>query len=311
MRRETPIGSDTKSQKIEPVGFMSAGVALAGRLYLPRQGDSTLAPAVIAMGSWTTVKEQMASNYAPHLADAGFAVLTFDFRGFGESGGEPRDVESAASKAEDIRSAIRFLQDNKYSDASRIGILPICASSGYTALAAIDAPTIRSIAMVAPWLHNGSIVESIYGGAAGVSERLQNAEQARKRFIETGKVDYIEAASNTDSSAAMYWEGDALDYYLNPKRGRVAQWGARFAVMAWTEWLRFDPIALAPRLKVPTRLITGEQTATPGGAKLFASAMTAPHDMAFIEGTQFDFYDNPKTVAAAAAAAIQHFRSTL
>lgn len=302
MQRVTP-------PRAERVTFAAEGVTLFGRLYLSQQ--RARAPAVIVTGSWTTVKEQMPANYAPHLAEAGYTVLTFDFRGFGESEGEPREVESAAQKARDIRAAVRFLQLNEHSDKDRIGVLPICASSGYTVLAAMDEPAIRSIAMVAPWLHNRQIVESIYGGAAGVAERLQKAEAARRRFHETGKVDYIKAASNSDPTAAMYWEGDALDYYLNPKRGAIPQWGARFAVMAWTEWLQFDPIAMAPRVKVPTRLLTGEQTATPGGAKLFASGMTARHDMVFSEGTQFDFYDNPKTVSAAAAAAIEHFRRTL
>jgi hypothetical protein len=162
-----------------------------------------------------------------------------------------------------------------------------------------------------PWLHNRPIVESFYGGAAGVAERIEQARIARKRFAETGTVDYVKAASNDDATAAMHWEGDALDYYLNPARGAIPQWAGRFAVMAWTEWLEFDPIAMASQLKVPTRLVSGEQTATPGGAKQFASGMTAPHDLVSLEGPQFDFYDNPKTVTAATASAIEHFRRTL
>jgi pimeloyl-ACP methyl ester carboxylesterase len=295
----------------ERVTFESHGQKLVGVLHFPARNAAARTPAVIVTGSWTTVKEQMPANYAPHLAEAGFAALTFDFRGYGESEGKPRDLESAAMKAEDIRAAVRFLHSNPKVDANRIGVLPLCASSGYTVVAAKDEPGIKSIAMVAPWLHNRAIVESFYGGAVGVAERLEKARAARKRFTETGTVDYLKAASNTDASAAMYWEGDALDYYLNPARGAIPQWGAKFAVMAWTEWLEFDPIAMASQLKVPTRLVTGEQTATPGGAKQFASLMTAPHDLVSLEGTQFDFYDNPKTVAAAAAAAIEHFRSTL
>ncbi len=296
---------------MERVTFDSHGQQLTGNLHLPRRNAGARTPGVIVTGSWTTVKEQMPANYAPKLAEAGYAALTFDFRGSGESEGEPRDVESAATKAEDIRAAVRFLETDGRVDASRIGALPICASSGYTVLATRAETRIRSIAMVAPWLHDKAIVESFYGGAAGVAERLEKARVARKRFSETGTVDYVKAASNTDPTAAMYWEGDALDYYLNPNRGAIPQWAGRFALMAWTEWLEFDPIAMAPDVKVPTLLVTGEQTATPGGAKAFASRMTAPHDVVSLEGTQFDFYDNPRTVSAAAAASIDHFRRTL
>jgi alpha-beta hydrolase superfamily lysophospholipase len=295
----------------ERVTFESHGQKLVGVLRSPARNAAPRTPAVVVTGSWTTVKEQMPANYATHLAEAGFVALTFDFRGYGESDGKPRNVESAAMKAEDIRAAVRFLRGNEKVDPNRIGVLPVCASAGYTVVAANGEPGIKSIAMVAPWLHNQPILESFYGGRAGVADRLEMARAARKRFTETGAIDYVKAASNNDASAAMYWEGDALDYYLNPARGAIPQWGAKFAVMAWTEWLEFDPIAMASQLKVPTRLVTGEQTATPGGAKQFASLMTAPHDLVSLAGTQFDFYDNPKTVTAAAAAAIEHFRSTL
>jgi uncharacterized protein len=294
------------------VTFESQRARLAGVLYYRgHKGRRTMAPpVVIVTGSWSTVKEQMPSTYAPLLAEAGFASLIFDFRGYGESDGQPRDVESVAMKAEDIRAAVRFLQGNGGVDARRIGILPICASAGVAVLAAKDEPGIKSIAMVAPWLHNKEIVRNLYGGELGVAQRLEQARVARQIYGEAGIVSYIKVASNSDPTAALYMNGD-LDYYLNPKRGAVRQWGARFAVMAWTEWLQFDPIALADKVNVPTRIITGDLTATPDGARAFAARMKAPHDVVSLPGSQFDFYDHPRTVSSAAAAAIEHFRRTL
>ncbi|MFC7584499.1 hypothetical protein ACFQYP_12715 [Nonomuraea antimicrobica] len=37
-------------------------------------------------GTWTSVKELMADRYARRLAQRGYAALSFDFTGFGESG---------------------------------------------------------------------------------------------------------------------------------------------------------------------------------------------------------------------------------
>jgi uncharacterized protein len=298
----------TQEIAIETVRFDSHGARLTGRLY--HRGGQGL-PGILVTGSWMTVKEQMPAGYAPLLAEAGFAALTFDFRGFGESEGEPREVESPARKAEDLRAAARFLASHARVDRTKVGALAICASAGYAALAARGESDIRSIAMVAPWLHDQAIVRAMYGGEAGVAERLERGRAARARFEQTGQVDYVKAASNTDPSAAMYWEGDALDYYLNPRRGAVPQWGNRFALMAWPEWLAFDPIAIAGEVRVPTRLVTGDNTATPGGARQFAARMTAPHDLVSLDGTQFDFYDDPRTVRAAASAAIEHLRETL
>lgn len=55
-----------------------AGDRLVGDLYLPAATAGDL-PALAVTGSWTTVKEQMASLYAQRLAQRGFAALAFDF----------------------------------------------------------------------------------------------------------------------------------------------------------------------------------------------------------------------------------------
>ncbi|MEJ7811292.1 MAG: alpha/beta fold hydrolase [Gemmatimonadaceae bacterium] len=292
----------------KPTSFFSQGARLAGSIWSSAKGR---APAVIVTGSWTTVKEQMPANYAPLLADAGYVVLTFDFRGFGGSEGEPRDVESARSKAEDVRNAVAFLRTHPAVDPDRIGAVPICASAGYVAAAMIAEPQLKSVAMIAPWLHDAEIVRTTYGGHDAVKQRIEQALAARERYAESAEVAYVPAASSTDASAAMHMPADVLDYYLNPRRGAISEWSGRFAVLAWKEWLEFDPIALAPRITAPVRLVTGKQTATPAGATKFEAGLHAPHDSVWLEGTQFDFYDKPETVAAAAQHAIAHLRSTL
>ena len=306
---EPPTAKPVESLQVT---FFSHAEKLVGNIYFrPPRNRLPLPPAIIVTGSLMTVKEQMASSYAPLLAEAGYAALVFDFRRFGESEGQPREVESPSLKAEDIKAAVAFLQTNAGIDGRRIGILAICASAGYAALAAKDEPGIKSIAMVAPWLHNKQIVRGMYGGEAGVRRRLEQARVAQQIYGEAGIVSYIQAANKTNADAAMYWTGDSLDYFLNPRRGAIRQWGARFAVMAWTEWLEFDPIALATQLDVPIRLVSGAQTATPEGAKEFAAGLKGAHDIVLLEGKQGDFYDNRRTVSSAAAAAIEHFRRTL
>lgn len=292
----------------ETISFFSQGSRLAGRLWGSGQGR---APALLVTGSWMTVKEQMPANYAPLLADAGYVVLTFDFRGFGESGGEPRDVESARGKAEDIRNAVSWLRTHPSVDPDRIGAVAICASAGYVALAMTDEPQLRSVALVAPWLHDAGIVSEIYGGEDGVRTRMEQALAARERYARSGEVEYVPAASSSDSSAAMCMPGDALDYYLNPDRGAVPQWHNRFAVMAWKEWLAFDAIGIAPRVRAPVRIISSDGSATPAGARRFEAGLGGAHDSIWMEGTQFDFYDDGDTVAEAAKHAVAHLRATL
>lgn len=133
---------------MDTVALYSQGSKLVGHFH-EAAGGNTPGPAVV-VGSWLTAKEQMPSNYAPIVSGAGIAALTFDFSGFGESEGQPREVESARRKAEDIRNAVLYLQSRKDVDPERVGVLAICASAGYASLAAPDEPAIKSVAMVAP-----------------------------------------------------------------------------------------------------------------------------------------------------------------
>lgn len=296
--------------------FYSNGSRLAATLRHPAtRAEGVRSPGIIVMGSWLTVKEQMPENYALRLAEHGFSALTFDFRGFGSSEGAPREVESARSKAEDILNAAAFLRTRPEIDPDRIGVLAICASASYTALAlqgvSREESPIKSVAMVAPWIHNRQIAEQLYGGHAAVSERLARAAAARERYARTSDVEYVLAASAEDSSAAMYAPGAVFDYYLNPKRGAIPSWGGRFAVMSWSEWLASDFVALAAGFSLPLCVVTGEGTATPGGVKQFVRALPGSAQVVTGEGSQFDFYDDPRTVQFASERAVEHFHETL
>ncbi len=289
------------------VSFESEGDELAGDLYLPAGGGERL-PALVVTGSWTTVKEQMAGLYARRLAERGFAALAFDFRGFGESAGGPRDYESPTRKAEDIHSAVSFLGSRPELDPERLGAVGVCASSGYTALNASRDERVRSLVLVAPWLHDAALVRELYGGEEGVRERIEVGEAARRRFEQTGEAAHVPAISTTDESAAMFGE---FDYYLNSERGAIPQWSNRFAVMSWPEWLGFDPIRIAPEIVVPTLLVHSSDAAVPDGARRFHRDLAGPADFLWTHGTQFDFYDQEPNVTKAVDVAEMHLRRTL
>jgi fermentation-respiration switch protein FrsA (DUF1100 family) len=292
---------------VQRVTFKSDGATLTGDLYLPRERSRPL-PGLVVTGSWLTVKGQMPAVYAARMAGEGYAALAFDFRGWGESEGEPRFHESPVLKARDIRNAVAFLRTQPEIAADRIGALAVCASSGYAAMAATEEPTLRSLVMVAPWLHNQELVRLVYGGEQGVRERLEKAHSAKDKYDRTGKVDVVVATSATDSSAAMF--GD-FAYYLDAKRGAIKSWDNKMAVMSWIDWLEFDAIRLAPRLKTPTLLVHSERAAVPDGARAFHAALRGPKQIRWTDGDQFAFYDQEPQVSFSVNAAAEHFRGTL
>lgn len=298
--------------RVEHVSFESHGQRIAGNLYLPATvAPGTRLPAIVLFGTWTSVKEMIVPAYARIIAPAGYAVLTMDFRGSGESDGTPRRVESPSQKIEDIRVAVDFLSGHPVVDADRIGLVGVCAAAGYVAHEAAEDTRVQSLVLIAPWLHDRAIVDAVYG-ARGVADRLRRGREARARFEATGVVEYVPVASSSDENAAMFAPGNVLDYYLDVRRGGIPQWGNQFAVMSWPEWLELDAIAVAPRVRQPTLIVHAESAAIPEGARRFAAAMPGEPRQVWLDGpTQFDFYDQPSVVSRAAAEALQHLASTL
>jgi fermentation-respiration switch protein FrsA (DUF1100 family) len=293
----------------QKVTFVSEGDKLSGILYTPsdhKEGERI--PAVIVTGSWITVKEQMAGTYAKKLAGEGFAALAFDFRGFGESGGEPRQYESPQRKIQDIKNAVTFLQSLPMIDSSKIGGLGICASSGYMAVAVAGDNRLKAFVSIAPWLHDAGIVKLIYGGEKGVGEKVDAGRAAMEKYNKTRENDLVPACSVTDKNAAMFGQ---FEYYLSPSRGAIPEWRNQFAVMSWGEWLQFDPIKEAGRISAPTFLIHSEDAAIPDGAKRFYERLVSKKDFYWMKGAQFDFYDNPPTVNEASKKAVQWLRQYL
>ncbi|WP_326673843.1 alpha/beta hydrolase [Streptomyces sp. NBC_01257] len=294
----------------EQVAFAGGNGKLAGRLFLPDSGSDATDPvaAVLVAGTWTSVKEQMADRYAEELARRGFAALSFDFTGYGESEGVPRDYESAALKIRDLRGAADFLGGHPAVAGTGLGVLGVCAGAMYASAFAAEDSRVRSLALVAPWLHDRRICDENYGGPEGVEAKKAAAAAARHQYEETGEVAYVPVVSGSDPDAAMPFD---IDFYLNPGRGGIEQWPNRYAVMAWTEWLDFDAIALAPRLTAPTLLVHSEGAAIPDGARRFHAALAGASEFLWTEGGQFDFYDQPRQVAFAADATAEHFARTL
>ncbi len=311
----TVVACGTAGKK--QVKFTSENKNLSGDVFYPKGFDSSKKySAILVVGSWTTVKEQMASTYAQKLADAGYVSLVFDFRNYGKSEGEPRYYESPKLKVEDIKNAVTYLQGLDYVDDQKIGAFAVCAGAGYVLSAAADDTRIKAVVTAASWLHDGEAVKLFYGGDKGVKARIAAAKEAKKIYASTGEVKYVPTISKTDKNAAMY---GPYDYYLNPKRGAIKEWSAdKFAVMSWEDWLTFNPMPTAKKLNVPTLMIHSDGAVLPNYTKkYFENIKTADKKLHWINSgkkppfEQFDFYDKPENVDLSARMAAEWFGSKL
>ncbi|MEM9381855.1 MAG: nuclear transport factor 2 family protein [Planctomycetota bacterium] len=299
-----PLAQDLRTERIV---FEIDGTELVGTLYLPAGVDPDHpAPGVVVTGAWTTIKEQMAGRYAREAALRGRVALAFDFRGWGESGGTPRSLESPDRKIEDVVAAAAYLRGRP--EVSSVGALGVCASAGYVVHAATRSEAIESVALVAPWLHDAAIVEEVYGGPESVAALVAAGRAAERRAAETGQPTRIPAAGPEGSDALM----PGASYYVDPERGALARWENTFDVSSWEGWLTFDALEVAPRLRQPLLVVHSDAAAIPGGARAFFGAATTDRRQLWLEEvSQFDFYDAAEPVEAASDAAAKHFAATL
>ena len=298
-----PAGASPNSGvQLNEVSFDSGGDQLKGHLFLPPNFNKNKKyPAVVVTGSWTSVKEQMPDEYASLLAKDGFITLTFDFRGFGESEGQPRAYEDSERKIEDIQSALTFLGKHSAVDAESLSGLGVCASSGYMAHAAARDPRIKQVALVAPWLHNPEMTEMLYGNRPGGREGLLKlGREAAAAFEQTGEIQYDQSVSELNKMAAMYVPGGAFPYYLDPAMGAGPEYANQWAVMSWVPWLTFDAISVAERIDVPVHIVHSENGAVPDGAKSFIENLPNEPTVHWLNDyNQVELYYVPEAVTAA------------
>lgn len=121
-----------KSDKVEhkKVTFANHfGITLAADMYIPKDKDGKL-PSIAVSGPFGAVKEQSSGLYAQTIAERGFLTIAFDPSFTGESGGEPRYMNSPDINVEDFQAAVDFLSVQDNVDPEKIGILGICGWGG-------------------------------------------------------------------------------------------------------------------------------------------------------------------------------------
>ncbi|QUQ63703.1 alpha/beta hydrolase [Kutzneria sp. CA-103260] len=283
------------------VSFDSAGLTIAGHLYVPDRPAP--GPAIVVSHPAGGVKEQAAGHYARQLAERGFVTLAFDAAHQGESAGLPRGLEDPAQRVEDVKAAVSFLTTRDEVDPERIGALGICASGGYVVAAATD-QRIKAVATVSA----ADIGRQFRRGAEddqdpAVVQGMLAAAAAARTAEARGAAPATFPLFPSDEQAARAGGQhvfDGWEYYCTD-RAQHPRSAKEFTLSSVDRIVAFDPFRfiglIAPR---PLLMIVGTEAVTKHMTTEAFERAGEPKRLHWIDGaSHVDLYDRYVEPAAA------------
>ena len=136
--------------KRDDIHFMVNGDRCAAWLYMP-DGVPPF-PAVVMAHGFGGTRHMRLDAYAERFAAAGFAVLVFDYRHFGDSGGEPRQIINIGWQLADWRAAIMKAKDTPEIDRKRVALWGSSFSGGHVVKLSAEDDTIAACISQSPFM---------------------------------------------------------------------------------------------------------------------------------------------------------------
>lgn len=290
----------------EPITFASDGNRIAGHLYRPRQVPSgEVTPGIVMTGPVSSVKEQTLPHYAERFADAGYAVLTFDPRGFGESEGEPRFHYDPWLIVSDYVNAAAHMMARDDVDAERVAAVGVCMGGGFAVATAARERRLAACASIAGGYDIGGTFQRSMG-AEGLAAYMRRANELHDRQRRSGETQYIPTIAKELSDevpVAIMPTPEAYSYYARTSRDHAPSWSWETTAASLEPYLTFNAISQAP-LVAPTPLLivhgTTDAALLPELAQAAYDAAVEPKELVWIEThNHIELYDQDPYVTDA------------
>jgi fermentation-respiration switch protein FrsA (DUF1100 family) len=289
------------------IEFEAGGARLLGWLYRPTSASP--APLVVMAHGWGAVKEMYLDIYAEAFAEAGFAVLVYDHRGFGASGGEPRQEIDPWVQVRDYRNAITFGQTLDGVDPSRIGVWGTSYSGGHVLVVGAVDRRVRCVVTQCPTISGWrNILRRCPGDElAALRGRFDADRAAVFKGQPPGRApilpDLVLTGGDKDAFPPVGNRG--LDWFGGMRADRLASWHNELTLRSLEMYTEYDPGSYVSRIApTPLLVIAGSQdTLTPTDEILAAfNDAREPKKLLILDGGHYDLYGIGRAAGIDAAA---------
>ncbi len=115
--------------KREDVDFYSDGTRCSAWLYLPETEDKC--PIIVMANGFGGTRKNRLYEYAENFSKAGYACFLFDYRNYGDSDGNKRQLINAKMQLKDWNSAIDHIKKDGRVDVDKILLFGTCFAGGH------------------------------------------------------------------------------------------------------------------------------------------------------------------------------------
>ena len=279
------------SQRVE-VRIPSHGEQLAAYLYRPAAPGRV--PCIVMAHGFSGTRDEALPGYAEAFCDAGYAVVVFDYRYFGASSGQPRQLLDIARQQDDYRAVIAWARHADGIDPDRIVLWGSSFSGGHVIAVAATDPRIAAVIAQAPYTDSVPVIRRmpprnlVRAVAAAVRDQA-GAALGRKPTL-------IPAAGPPGTFAAMT-EPEALSGFaaMVPPE---SLWRNEIAARVMFRLPLFRPVKIADRLTMPVLFcVCDADVTTPPESTLKAAGRAPRGELRRYPYGHFAIYDDPQVKA--------------
>lgn len=278
---------------IDEVEFSSQGAVLRGLLFRP---DTEARPPVVIMANGTSATIHMVvDEYARVFCDNGLAVLLYDHRSFGASGGNPRQQINPWIQCRGYLEAIDFVRGVGI-DGDRIALWGDSYSGGEVVVAgAVDGRVTAIVAQVPVCGPESPALEPTRANFDAVRDCLLGGEVAGGADVTVGPLPVVSA--DQLGTPSLLEPVQAFRWFIENGARHGTGWVNRVTRAVPDTLVPFSPVLCGPFVTPPTLMMVAPEDemthANYGVARLAYELMPDPNQWHDIAGGHFGLLYHP------------------